>query len=253
MKQESSSSVLSFSSVSFKAGSQDILENVSFEIPEGSYTGMLGPNGGGKTTVLRLALGLLRPTTGTIRLFGRDPSSPMSKLEVGYVPQRFLDQGRSFPATVEEVVRSGRTVRLGMLKRFTSDDHLAIEDAMKTADILHLRNRVLAKLSGGELQKVFIARCLASSPKLLILDEPTTGVDTPSREQFRQFLQTLHREHHLTILLVSHDVEMLTEGVESVLCINRTLVCHTSPKEAQSPELFQQVYGAGAHPMSHTH
>ena len=119
--------------------------------------------------------------------------------------------------------------------------------------VLHLRNRVLAKLSGGELQKVFIARCLASSPKLLILDEPTTGVDTPSREQFRQFLQTLHREHHLTILLVSHDVEMLTEGVESVLCINRTLVCHTSPKEAQSPELFQQVYGAGAHPMSHTH
>lgn len=247
------SAVLRFEGVSFAAGSQQILENISFEIPEGTYTGVLGPNGGGKTTMLRLALGLLQPTVGSIQLFDLDPRNPLSKINVGYVPQRFLDQGRSFPATVEEVVRSGRAVRLGMFKHFSKLDDNVVEQALKIADVAHLRNRVLSRLSGGELQKVFIARCLASSPKLLILDEPTTGVDAPSREQFRRFLQTLHQEHGLTILLVSHDVEMLTEGVESVLCINRTLVCHASPKAAFASDVFQQAYGGGAHPMTHSH
>ncbi len=240
--------------VSFRYDGGSVLENVTFSVNAGEYLGIIGPNGGGKTTLLKIILGLLEPTTGTVKIFGNEVrKSRKPLLQIGYVPQRISRGDFHFPATVEEIVTSGRTAQRGLLKWFNREDKKVIEEAMETTEITKYRNRSMSKLSGGEQQKVFIARALAGKPKILILDEPVVGVDITSKEKFYAFLQKINQQFGLTIIFVSHDIDVIAHQVKSVLCINRELVCHGSPKEFIKEEFMEKLYGKKVKFILHGH
>lgn len=222
--------------LSFAYGAHSVLSDVSFEVAEGSYTGVIGPNGGGKTTLLKIILGLIEQHSGSMTVFGNQPKVARTGGSIGYVPQRAVQLEQHFPATVREVVQSGLTsVRL----KNQSD---AVESALEATGISDLQHRLINALSGGQRQRVFIARCLVSNPKMLLLDEPVTGVDGPSRDRFYALLRTLNKEHGITILFVTHDVDAIAKEVDQVLCINQKICCHASPKEFLQKHVLDELY-----------
>ncbi|MBB6635554.1 metal ABC transporter ATP-binding protein [Cohnella thailandensis] len=200
--------IVSLEDVSYSYGAQQVLDKVSFVVRERDFIGLIGSNGAGKTTLLRMIVGLLKPTSGEIKLFG----TPMSKFKdwqlIGYVPQR-NHFNPLFPATVREVVLSGLYGRRKLLKRITKEDHLRAEDALNTLKIRELAEKRIGELSGGQQQRVFLARALINNPKLLILDEPMSGIDTETQNNFFNLLLHMHKKHNITFLMVSHDMEMV--------------------------------------------
>lgn len=237
--------------VSFSYGNNSVLENLSFTVKKGEYLGIIGPNGGGKTTLLSIILGLLHPTSGTVKLFGVDGHDLKEKYRIGYVPQRATQDVKEFPATVFEVVRSGRIPRVGFFHRFTKKDIEAVERAMEIAGVSWFRNMLVGNLSGGERQRVFIARALASESDILILDEPTVGVDIGAQKTFYEFLSSLNRDHHLTIIFVSHDVDVISRETKTVLCLNHNLVCHGLPQDLLSDHILERLYGESTKKINH--
>lgn len=241
---ETTAPLIELDNVSFSyENNAPVLENLSFTIHKGDYLGIIGPNGGGKTTLIKIILGLLHPTHGTIKLFGIERHHFEEKFRIGYVPQRVTQTDKDFPATVLEVVRSGRIARLGFFHGYTKKDSDAIEHAMEISGIAKYRDTLIGNLSGGERQRVFIARALAGEPEVLILDEPTVGVDIGAQKTFYEFLSSLNRDHHLTIVFISHDVDVITEEVKTVLCLNHNLVCHGLPHEMLDEHLLKRLYG----------
>lgn len=238
--------------VDFKYNKHLILNDVSFNIKCGEYVGIIGPNGGGKTTLIKIILGLLKPLRGEVKIFGYDLNQFKERFLIGYVPQK-ITQEAYFPATVEEIVKSGIIAKIGPLKKFTAKDNEAARKAMEATDIGKYKNELLSHLSGGEKQRVFIARALAGEPKILILDEPVAGVDAPSQEQFYQFLNSLRKESALTIIYVSHDLNFIAQQVESVLCLNRKLICNCPPKEFIKEGYLEELYGKDIKLIEHTH
>jgi zinc transport system ATP-binding protein len=162
-----------------------------------------------------------------------------------------MDSG--FPATVEEIVASGRTARVGLLHSLDSADFAAITGALAITDMEHHRQTLLNNLSGGQRQRVFIARALAGQPQILVLDEPTVGVDATAQEQFYVFLSELNKKHGLTIVLVSHDIDVVSQEVRSLVCINGTVVCSGPAKDLLTPEYLQKLYGKNVNPAFHGH
>lgn len=239
--------------VSFRYGDVPVLDDVSFTVTEGEYLGVIGPNGGGKTTLVKILLGLLRPTAGTVTVFGHDIREFREGFHIGYVPQRLAHMDREFPATVREVVASGRTPRIGLLKFFQHEDMDAIEKAMEIAEVHEYRNRLVGRLSGGQRQKVLIARALAGNSRILILDEPTVGVDVASQEKFYAFLADLNTRHGITIIFVTHDIDVIAREARSVLCLNHGLICHGSPKDFIKEEIMEKLYGRKVQFVLHGH
>lgn len=244
---------IELNNVSFSYGSIPVIENLSFTVRKGEYLGIIGPNGGGKTTLIKVILGLLHPTEGAVMLFGKDQHDFKDKHRIGYVPQRVVQNDREFPATVFEVVRTGRVARLGFFQRFTKKDTEAVAHAMEIAGIARYRDTLIGNLSGGERQRVFIARALASEPDVLILDEPTVGVDIGAQKTFYDFLSALNKEHHLTIIFISHDVDAVSQETNTVLCLNRTLVCHGLPGDLLNEHVLESLYGKHSQIVSHNH
>lgn len=225
---------------------------MSFTIDEGEYAGIIGPNGSGKTTLLKLLLGILQPTSGTIRILGRDASEANARIKVGYVPQRITQLDFSFPATVEEVVMSGRTSQKQLFQWSSDADRRACAEAMERTNILHLHNRRIGELSGGERQRAFIARALATEPSILILDEPTVGIDAASQAAFYEFLKELNGAG-MTIIFVSHDTHALMHEVKCVLCLQEGELCHCSLEDLKdSHHLHSHMHG-GTHHHHHAH
>lgn len=208
--------VFSIKDLGFSAGGNAILEGVNVDIAEGAYLGVIGPNGGGKTTFIKILLGLLEPTEGSV---GRK----VDRARVGYIPQRANAIGEQFPATVQEIILSGQTPVRKNAK--------ALSRAIDAAGVKHLLPRRIATLSGGERQRVLIARALAGEPKILILDEPTSAIDAKGQEDFYHFLKELRDKLKLTVILVSHDVDLVSHEVDEVLCLNRHMVCHGPTEE----------------------
>lgn len=237
--------------VSFSYGDTSVLEHLSFTVRKGEYLGIIGPNGGGKTTLLKLILGLLEPTEGTVKLFGKDHHDFKEKFRIGYVPQRATQADKGFPATVFEVVKSGRVARLGVLNRFTKNDLAVVERVMELAGISRYRDTLIGNLSGGERQRVFIARALAGEPDVLILDEPTVGVDIGVQKTFYDFLASLNRDQHLTIIFVSHDVDVVSRETKTLLCLNHNLVCHGASDDLLNDHILKRLYGE--HNMKRLH
>jgi len=230
------------------------LEDVNLSVQPGAFLAVIGPNGAGKTTLLKTILGLLRPIRGTVRVFGKAPwELDGERRRVGYVPQ-VMSVDLNFPVRAGEVVLMGRYGRIGLVRRPTVADRRAVLLAMERVGVADLADRPLARLSGGQRQRVFLARALANEPELLLLDEPTTGVDVAATESLYELLRGLHDEG-ITILVVSHDVGVVASYVDTVACVNRRLVAHGRP-ETLGSEVLSCMYGPeailfGHGPVSH--
>ncbi len=227
--------IVEINNLSFSYNAKPVLEDVNLTLRQGEFTAMIGPNGGGKTTLLKLMLGILKPDRGTVCIDGKSPqqASPC----IGYVPQN-VHLNRNFPITVMDVVLMGK---LGSHKRWRRQpaDHrkeaLATLEQMEMADFAHKR---IGTLSGGQRQRVFIARALATQPKLLLLDEPTASIDTKGQADFYRFLKELNKE--ITILVVSHDLLVISRYIRSVACVNRQF--HFHDQAEITGEMLETMY-----------
>jgi zinc transport system ATP-binding protein len=239
--------------VCFAYGGEQVLHEVNLEIRRGDFLGIIGPNGSGKTTLVRIMLGLARSECGHVRLFGQDIREFRDWRRIGYVPQKVVAFEARFPASVSEVVLSGRVGLAGLGRRFGPGDRRASADALETVGMAEYRHRRIGHLSAGQQQRVFIARALANRPDLLVLDEPTVGVDPDAQEQFYGLLRRLNREMGTTLVLVSHDVAVIAEEVTQLACLNRTLVFHGSPHDAIASGAVAQMYRAQSLIVTHHH
>jgi zinc transport system ATP-binding protein len=238
--------IIQVANLSYKLDHQIILEKVNFNVNKGDYIGLLGPNGGGKTTLIKLILGILRPTTGSIILFD---GHEKSKDRIGYVAQRITLGGVDFPATVKEVVQSGL-----FLKKLTSSQiKEKTQKVLDIAQISDLENRQLSSLSGGQRQKVFIARSLIDDPEVLILDEPTVAIDLQSQAIFYNFLRYLNKELKITILLISHDISAIAQEVSKVYFLDQSLTCYHTSEEFMNQDNLDKLYGKNINLISHHH
>lgn len=219
-----------------------VLDSVSLTVMKGEFTAIVGPNGSGKTTLVKAILGLVRPDAGTVEVFGM-PVSQLGELrsKIGYVPQIF-DIDLNFPITVFETVLMGTYGRLGLARRPKREDKEAAMAALEKVGVADLKDRSIARLSGGQRQRVFIARALANNPDLLVLDEPTTGVDVATTGTLYSLLHQLKQEG-VTVVLVSHDVGVVATYIDTVACLNRSLVAHCRPDEAVCTEALTEMYG----------
>lgn len=239
------SPVVVIENLAFDYNGVTVLEGVNLTVNEREFVSLVGPNGGGKTTLLKLILGLLRPTAGSVRVFGQAPAKARTRL--GYMPQhlRFDPQ---FPVTVMDVVLMGR-LRAGLFGRYSAADKEAARQALAEVDLPELGERSLAELSGGERQRVLIARALASAPELLLLDEPTANVDALMEEKLYELLLRLNQR--LTIVLVSHDIGFVSTLVKSVVCVNRTVAVH--PTSEMTGHNIRDIYSGEVAMIRHDH
>jgi zinc transport system ATP-binding protein len=206
--------VVSLKNITFSYENKNVIQNLNFEVLQRDFVGLVGSNGAGKTTLLRMIVGLLKPTQGEVRLFGQAHSSFNGWDRIGYVPQKNAFNPL-FPATVNEVVLSGLYGRKKMFKRITKEDHSKCRDALEVMGIEDLAGRRIGQLSGGQQQRVFLARALINNPELLILDEPTVGIDAETQEGFFRLIRHMHQHHAITFLMVSHDIGMLEQYIGS--------------------------------------
>jgi len=236
--------VLLLEKLSFSFGGPVVLDHVDLSIAEGEFVGLVGPNGGGKSTLLKIVLGLLQPVSGRVEVLGLAPVRARSAM--GYVPQ-FASFPRDFPISAEEVVLQGRLGHGRLLGGYRGADREAARLAMTETGVRDLRRRPIGSLSGGQLQRVLIARALAAQPRLLILDEPTASVDPRAETDIFDLLKEL--KTRMTILVVSHDIGFISHYVTRVVCLNRNLVCHTTSE--LTGEMIQQLYGAPVRMIHH--
>jgi len=231
--------------VSFSYRNRKILEKVTLSISYGDFATIVGPNGGGKTTLLKLMLGLLKPDAGTIELLGTTPEK--SRLDIGYMPQ-YARLDMQFPVTVTDVVLMGRLSRKTW-GRYTPKDREAAAEALEEVRLLDQKDSHFSRLSGGQKQRVLIARALCSDPKLLILDEPTSNIDEETEHLFFEMLERLNTR--MTILLVSHDLGFASQKVKSVICVNREVVMHPTTK--MDGTTIKEIYGGEFEMIRHDH
>jgi ABC-type Mn2+/Zn2+ transport system ATPase subunit len=231
----------------FGYGREPVLEGVTFTVAPGSFTALIGPNGAGKSTLLRILLGLLRPTRGRVEIFGA-PAGDRGR-PIGYVPQRVrLPAG--FPLTVAEVVLMGRYGRLGLLRRPGPTDRARAADALAQVGGTDLAPRRFSDLSGGQQQRVLIARALAGEPHLLLLDEPTAGLDPAARARFYALVCDLQHGQGLTVLCASHDLEVVSEHVDRLVLLDRAVRAEGPPREVLESAALGRAY---AFPARHEH
>jgi zinc transport system ATP-binding protein len=231
--------IIKLENVDFSYGKEKVLENVSLEIFPGEYVGIVGPNGSGKTTLVKIMLGLLTPSQGSIHLH----ENLKSKNTIGYVSQKGVLSESPVPISVEEVVSlgisKGKNVQL-------------IDQALETVDMLAHKKQLITELSGGQQQRVFIARALVSNPTLLVLDEPTTGVDTESQDKFYELLSKLNK-NGITLVMISHDMDLVAKEVGKVACINKRLLYFGPAKEFLESENIHLMHGETRNLKHHNH
>lgn len=220
----SAQAVISISDLWAGYEADTVLEDVNFDMYQDDYVGLIGPNGGGKTTLIRVILGLLQPDRGKITVMGASPKE--GRRHIGYVPQ-FQVEDKHFPISVWDVVAMGR-LKPGLFSNtfLSPHDKVAIENALEQTNMLDLRKRTMYELSGGQRQRVYISRALATEPKILLLDEPTSSVDSQSSTQLYELLAELNE--HIAILLISHDLTAISTYVKTIGCVNRQLFYHHS-------------------------
>lgn len=221
-----------------------VLQDIHFSIADKEFLGIIGPNGGGKTTLLKTMLGLIKPARGSITLYGKPIQS--GKKYVGYVPQ-YSTYLQEYPISVFEVVLLGRIGRKSAFGSYGENDKRIVKESLDRVGLFHLHDRTANDLSGGERQRMLIARALAVEPKLLLLDEPTASVDTKTSGGFYDLLHELNEE--MTIILVTHDTNVVSRYVKKIACLNKSMIYHDS-KEIQK-EVLEAVYGCPVEMIAH--
>jgi zinc transport system ATP-binding protein len=218
--------VIKLEDVHFSYTNVLVLEGVDIIVSEFDFLSIIGPNGGGKTTILKLILGLIEPSKGTVRVFNAPPQKVRKYL--GYLPQHTTFDF-DFPITVQEVVLMGRLGKRGLGKKYTKNDRLICLNALKQVGMHDHKNTDIGRLSGGQRQRVFIARALSTEPRILLLDEPVSSVDTQWQQTFYELLHELNKK--MTIILVTHDISVVSTYIDKIACVNKKLYYHGSKKE----------------------
>lgn len=251
-----------FQSVTFRypGAPAAALENVSLRVEMGERLGVLGPNGGGKSTLLKLMLGLLSPTSGTVRVCGMPPREARSAGVVGYVAQR-ADAELGMPLSVREVVTLGSAWRVPAWRGVPTAIRTRVDHMLGLTGADAFADKPIGKLSGGQLQRAMIARALAADARVLALDEPTVGIDASGQHMFAELLARVHAELGVTIMVVSHDLRAVVAGSDRVACLARRLHSHTSP-QGLTPQILAELFShdvaglggmlAGMHVHAHT-
>jgi len=220
------------------------LANINLDIFEGEVLGICGPNASGKSTLLKTILGLIRPLRGSVKFYDCEcvdsPVPVREDIKIGYVPQlHSID--RNFPALVRDVVAMGRIQQVGFLRRVKKDDPL-VESALRAVGMWNFRNRPIGHLSGGQQQKVMIARALSSEPEILLLDEPTAALDFRIQKSIMDLVAKLHSDHGLTILLVTHNMKYLKEYTTRVICLNKQIIWKGSPADPVLESVINRIF-----------
>ncbi len=253
-----SNKLIQLDNVSFSYGGPTVLQDISLEVAEREFLGIVGPNAGGKSTLLKLILGLIEADSGSIRVMGKAPG--VGRNQIGYVAQ-YPSFPRDFPITVEQAVMLGRIGNSGdnrktgnLLKcllpgKYSQNDYQLTYRALQEVEAEDLMQRQIGSLSGGQLQRVLLARALVAEPQILILDEPTANIDQRLESDIFDLLKRINER--MTILVVSHDIAFISSYVTRVACINRTLVCHHT--DAIDGEVIQDLYGEDVRMVHHHH
>jgi zinc transport system ATP-binding protein len=238
--------------VFYNYGYGDVLKDVSFPIHTGDFLAIIGPNGSGKTTLLKIILNLLKPLKGEVKILGKPIDEFTDWRKMGYIPQKAIHIDSLFPVSVKEVVAMG----VLFPKKFpssTKEEEAFISWALRQVGMEENKNRRIGTLSAGQQQRVFIARAIAHQPKILFLDEPTTGVDAMTQGHFYDMLHRLNSEQGITIVLITHEIGIINRHVTRVACLNQKLVYHGSHEEFCRSEEFKKMIANGHHLVSHRH
>ncbi|MHB1651214.1 MAG: metal ABC transporter ATP-binding protein [Desulfitobacteriaceae bacterium] len=233
---------IEFDNFDLNFGQNRVLKNINLAIHPGSCIGIIGPNGSGKTSLLRSIVGLNRPSSGKVRVLGQSPGrSWRRRQQIGYVPQ-LKSMDREFPISVYEVVMLGRVGRLGLGHSPKKEDHLLVEKLLRRVNILDLAHRPIGQLSGGQTQRVFIARALAQESQVLLFDEPGTGLDIPTQQSIYVLLEELH-EDGVTTVTTTHDLMALEfHHFEKILCLNKRIVAFGPPEEVLTTDILTKTF-----------
>ncbi|AIY88135.1 MULTISPECIES: metal ABC transporter ATP-binding protein [unclassified Thermotoga] len=216
--------IVEVKNLTYRINDFEILKNVTFSVEEGEFVGIIGPNGAGKTTLVRILVGEIKNYEGKVEVRGK----------IGYLPQLHQVQ-REFPITVKEFAA------MGMYGRYRKIDWEKVRSTLKDVGILHKENDPIKNLSGGEFQRLSLARALLSDPDILVLDEPEAGVDEMGKASFYELLNRLRKEKNITVIMVSHDIGMVFKECSTIMCLNRTLHCH-GPTETINPEDLKRIF-----------
>lgn len=225
----------------------EVLRDITMHVEPNSRLGILGPNGGGKSTLIKLILGMLEPNAGTIRVFGRSPNQARREGLIGYLPQR-IGADLDWPLSVEQVIAMPLSAKLKPWQRLSDEDRSSIDRAIELLEVDALRDRRIGALSGGQLQRTMIARAISTRPKLLVLDEPTLGVDIAGQQRFASLIDTISAELGLTTIVVTHDMRALVAVADRVACLCRTLHFHDTP-DGLTPAVLAQVFAHDIEPI----
>ncbi len=217
-----------------------ILENINFDVHQGELVAVIGPNGAGKTTLIKSLLGLVRYSSGDIKILGKDIKSALN--EISYVPQKFVFD-KSFPITVKEFLYMSMKV-VDEKRILHSIDELKLGSLLK---------HKIGDLSGGQMQRLLIARALLNDPKIIFLDEPTAGIDMGGAMSFYDIIEHQNKVHNITIVMISHEINMVYKYASQILCLNRDLICDGSPKDAITKEVLDKLYGEDTIMQQHNH
>ncbi len=236
------SAPLRFEAVTYRypSSSHDAVRDVSLTVETGSIVGVLGPNGGGKTTLVRLAMGLLTPTSGTVQAMGVDPAGARRSGQIGYVSQQ-RPMARGVPVSAAQFVELSISAGLRGTRSLTKQQRGRIEWAMDVTGAEAFAQRPIGELSGGQLQRAMIARAIALEPSLLLLDEPTVGIDVKGQAAFSAMLDAVRAQTNCGVLVVSHDLRAVVAGCDRIACLNQTLHAHVSP-EGLTPGVLAEVF-----------
>ncbi|MDR2699505.1 MAG: ABC transporter ATP-binding protein [Nitrososphaerota archaeon] len=230
-----------------------VIENATFTINTGDYVGIVGPNGGGKTTLLSTLIGFLPYTRGSIHLFGTELTNFSSWQKIAYISQQATNFEDQFPLTVRELVSLGCIKKGKMGRRFTQEDWKIVDDNLGFMGLSDVANRRIGQLSGGQKQRMFVAKALAHNPELILLDEPIVGVDSDAQEKFYKKLSDLNIERQITILIVTHDLASVFCRMSKVMCINKSVELAEITQNLDANLLLKRAYGEHFHFVYHRH
>ncbi len=245
--------IVNVKELDFSYDKNKVLNNINLQINKGEYVGIVGPNGSAKSTLLKLMLGLLKPDRGNIELFGKDVKGFNEWSRIGYLSQQVRNFNLTFPATVEEIVGVGLYSKMGFLKRVSPIVKEKIDNVLMAVNMKDFKRSLIGNLSGGQQQRVFIARLLINNPEVIFMDEPLVGIDSRSQDNFYSLMNRLNSELGITLVMVSHDIGVITSKVNKLACISEGKVSIHQPENFIQEANDKKIFGLDKTIITHKH